>query len=90
MWMSNKQENTGMNIWANVLDWEGLVDVDNPRNAVPQEYRISQNYPNPFNASTVFAYDLPQQSPVRLDVYDITGRRVISLLNRKQSAGVYT
>ncbi len=48
-----------------------------------------RNYPNPFNNTTIIAYELEGSSDVTLEVYDITGRSVRSLVNEFQSAGSY-
>jgi len=54
---------------------------------LPSEYTLRQNYPNPFNPSTTIGYDLPQSSEVRLDVYNVLGQRVATLVNMAQQAG---
>lgn len=48
---------------------------------------LEQNYPNPFNTSTIISYALPQDSNVRLDVYDQLGKLVLTLVNGTQSRG---
>jgi len=55
----------------------------------PAAFELAQNYPNPFNPATVIKYQLPVQSNVRLEVFDITGRRVALLIDRAQTAGSY-
>jgi hypothetical protein len=57
--------------------------------AIPKEYELSQNYPNPFNPMTKIKYDLPVTSRVTLRVYDILGRVVLTLVNKRQSTGSY-
>jgi uncharacterized protein (DUF1501 family) len=52
-------------------------------------FTISQNYPNPFSASTTIAYSVETSGPVRLEVFDINGRRVKTLVDRQQSSGAY-
>lgn len=47
------------------------------------------NYPNPFNPATTISYQLPANSDVKLDVYDVSGRLVQSLVNERQVAGAY-
>lgn len=54
---------------------------------LPESYALSQNYPNPFNPATIISYELPQAGQVRLDVYDMTGRQITTLVNREMSAG---
>ena len=53
------------------------------------EFQLHQNYPNPFNPSTVIAYQIPEESHVRLNVYDVTGRRVSRLVDEVQTPGEY-
>jgi hypothetical protein len=53
----------------------------------PKVYKLEQNFPNPFNPSTMIYYDLPQESHVRIMVYDILGREVRSLVDEQESAG---
>ncbi|MBK8383925.1 MAG: T9SS type A sorting domain-containing protein [Ignavibacteria bacterium] len=56
----------------------------------PQNFFLGQNYPNPFNPSTVINYNIPQDSYVKIKLYDNTGREVLTLLNEFISAGYYT
>lgn len=55
--------------------------------AVPNEFALQQNYPNPFNPNTTIHYQLPQACDVRIVIYDILGRHVITLVNEQQQAG---
>ncbi len=57
---------------------------------LPQTFKLSQNYPNPFNATTKIDFDLPEASHVRLDIYDITGKKVCTLLDEDRQAGYYS
>jgi hypothetical protein len=52
-------------------------------------FRLRQNYPNPFNPSTRIRFTVPQDSPVRLVVYDLAGRRVRTLVDEDLIANHY-
>ncbi len=69
---------------------KGQLDVRDVRNPnVPIEYSLLQNYPNPFNAETVIRFALKKPSDVSVEVYNILGQRVKSLINNeKMTAGV--
>ena len=54
---------------------------------MPHSFSLSQNYPNPFNPTTQIQYDLPELEFVSIDIYDLMGRRVKSLINNNQDAG---
>jgi len=56
---------------------------------IPLEYSISQNYPNPFNPSTIINYGLPEQAQVTLNIYNILGEKVATLINEVQQPGYY-
>jgi fibronectin-binding autotransporter adhesin len=57
---------------------------------LPDRVTLWQNYPNPFNPTTNIQFGLPQEERVRVEVYDILGRRVVTLANQTFTAGVHT
>ncbi|WP_340106298.1 InlB B-repeat-containing protein [Rhodohalobacter sp. 8-1] len=57
---------------------------------IPDEFALNRNYPNPFNPSTTISYQLPANSDVRLEVYNITGQRVLTLVDKAMDAGMHT
>ncbi len=63
----------------------------NPTAALPVPGRdfLAQNYPNPFNPQTTIAFSLKQRGRVRIDVFNVAGERVATLLDEKRAAGSY-
>ena len=58
--------------------------------AVPTHFSLSQNYPNPFNPVTRLSFDVPSKSIVSLTVFDILGRKVMTLAQGEYEAGTYS
>jgi len=55
--------------------------------SLPKEYSLRGNYPNPFNAKTIISFALPVDSRVTLDIYNILGQKVSTLVDEKMAAG---
>ena len=67
-----------------------LVGVeDDPDGTLPYRFAVSQNYPNPFNPVTAIEYSVPRRSHVTIDVYNVLGQRVQTLVDREEPAGSY-
>ena len=56
---------------------------------VPYTYKLGRAYPNPFNPSTTITYDIPESGIVKIEVFDITGRLVKTLLDEYKESGHY-
>jgi len=57
--------------------------------AVPADFELQQNFPNPFNLTTVIRYGIPEDGVVLLDVFDVTGQKILTLVNKEQARGFY-
>jgi hypothetical protein len=56
---------------------------------IPQRYTLEQNFPNPFNPSTTIRYEIPRDVKVTIDVYNLLGQKIRTLVDEEHSAGVY-
>ena len=53
----------------------------------PKKWKLSQNHPNPFNPTTMIKFSLPKSEFVSLEVYDILGQKIVTLINQPMPAG---
>ena len=63
------------------------TNVDESHGSVPGTFQLHQNYPNPFNNLTVISFDVPEQTNVRVKIFNMNGQVVSTLLDRELSAG---
>ncbi len=68
----------------------GVIGVEPISSEIPAVFALSQNYPNPFNPSTKINFSLPKSENVQIQIYDITGRVVYTLVDQKMQPGKYS
>jgi len=56
---------------------------------IPEEYALAQNYPNPFNPTTTIPFSLPEESHVKIEIYDLSGSCVATLSDKRYQTGNY-
>lgn len=66
-------------IWTSVADGKGN----------PTAFAIQQNYPNPFNPVTTFNFQIPEESHVRICIYDLLGKKITTLVDEKRRPGYH-
>jgi hypothetical protein len=56
---------------------------------IPQNYALTQNYPNPFNPETVIEFTVPTRQKVRLDIFNMLGEKIVTVVDGEVSAGTH-
>jgi hypothetical protein len=72
-------------LWFANVNW-GEAGVEDEE-GIPVKFSLTQNFPNPFNPQTVISYSLDKTADVRLEVFDLLGRKVQTLVNGEMDAG---
>jgi len=67
-----------------------VTNVANEDDVLPRVTSLQQNYPNPFAGETEIRYEVATSGPVTLDVYDVLGRKVMTLVSENQTAGEHS
>jgi hypothetical protein len=76
--------------WLFNLDATGTAITTAGDDALPDRVRLFDNYPNPFNPTTTLMYELPEAMNVRLEVFDLLGRRVRVLDEGPRTSGAHS
>ena len=61
-----------------------------PGSVLPERFELGENYPNPFDSSTIIPYQLPAPMHVRLEVFNLLGQRIATLVDGQRPAGFHT
>ncbi len=75
--------------WTLTTEPARLVTTGTKYEPLITQFELYQNYPNPFNPTTTISYTIPRTSQVELNVYDLSGRLIKSLVNSEQNPGNY-
>ena len=85
-------EKNRIKLMQRIIDWmDVLSDVEQieANQILPEKFALHQNYPNPFNPATTIQYDLPEAQHVQIQILNVLGQRVATLLDKRQGAGSY-
>jgi len=75
--------------FSGVKEYHHIYVLDVSPITAPTKFLLTQNYPNPFNPTTTIGYDLPQQSAVKLTIYNVQGQQIASIRDEQKPAGSY-
>jgi len=87
-WRVQGNNIAGTGSWSSAMSVSAVTGINNNK-GLPVVYALYQNYPNPFNPSSRIRFALPFNSNIKIEVYNILGKKVQELLNEQKSAGYY-
>ena len=67
-----------------------VTSVEDTPDNIPDSFALSQNFPNPFNPETKIQYDLPKSTHVRIEIFNLLGQKMRTLVNDQKPAGSHT
>lgn len=81
--------NVAPNQFLKIVEGQSTELTKEQSNLRPAGYYLADNYPNPFNPETTIEYELPTNGSVRLEVFNILGQKIKTLVDQNQVAGVH-
>ena len=73
--------------WSVVIDAGWMLSVD--EDILPEVFALHNNYPNPFNPITNIGYDVPEVSDIKIEVFNLAGQKVRTLVSKQHQPGRY-
>ncbi len=89
-WAYSIYYNSGIHTITGGNDTTFYTGINNSVFISPNDFNLYQNYPNPFNSNTVISVQLPAAGDVKLKVYDVQGREVQTLIEKRLNSGEYS
>jgi len=83
------QGNDRVQIYICKEEQVGVEPIFNDTDRIPGRFTLFQNYPNPFNPSTTISYRISKTTPTKINIYNLFGQKVKTLVNEEQQPGVY-
>jgi type IX secretion system substrate protein len=87
--MDNSQNYIECNMSPAFVVDSSVLSVDEPKFKV-KEFELYQNYPNPFNHTTNIIFTLPKSAHVKLEIYNIIGQKIVTLVNTQKTTGTHS
>lgn len=72
-----------------ITNYNQIVSINQNTYIIPESIELYQNYPNPFNGTTIIRFSVSKSDNLKLEIYDLQGRKIETLLNRKLNSGTY-
>lgn len=81
--------NVGLKVCSGIIPESAIRYKVSPWTKLPNRFMLEQNYPNPFNQVTTIEYNVPSSAQVTIEIFNMLGQKVRTLVNENKSAGTY-
>jgi hypothetical protein len=88
VWMDDRR-GTGLDIFGRYTDQIPTDVAGGQEESLPSNFALSHNYPNPFNPVTTIEYSIPSRTQVTIEIFNVLGQKVQTLVDETKSAGSY-
>jgi hypothetical protein len=88
-WTKIPRSGTGTSVYGGCFNASDVRGSQTPEENRPSGFSLSQNYPNPFNPVTNFQFSLSASAHVRIEIFNLLGQRVATIVDREMKPGVY-
>ncbi len=88
-WTKVPRSGTGTDVYGGCFNTAEVREIRNSENTRPAGFLLSQNYPNPFNPTTNFEFSLARSAHVRIDIFNVLGQRVMTVVDEEMKPGAY-
>ncbi len=79
----------GNGVYKSNFTYNNPIGIEKISSTVPVNFSLSQNYPNPFNPETNIQFEIPKSSSVKLTIYNLIGKEIVTLINEELNPGIY-
>jgi hypothetical protein len=88
-WTKIPRSGTGTGVYGGCFNTSDVRESQTSQENRPSGFSLSQNYPNPFNPVTNFRFNVPASAHVRIEIFNLLGQRVATILDKEMKPGVY-
>ncbi len=84
-----RMDGNNLSVWTSVIE-DSIFTAILKRNNFPAEFKLTQNFPNPFNSTTIIQFEIPHINFVQLNIYNVRGQFIKTLINQKMNPGPHS
>jgi hypothetical protein len=88
VWMSNNGTDQVFQTWSAIINYN-TIGINKISSEIPTGFILYQNFPNPFNPFTKIRFAIPENSFVTINIYDLTGKKLKTLIRQQLEQGIY-